>query len=113
MSAANVKQAQAAARGNADIEFALKKQRLQLRSAALRAQFAEHAAAFVPVFAAGDRLRDGVLWLRRHPEVTVAAGVALAVVRPRVAFRWARRGVVAWQAWSRANAWLESHRHER
>lgn len=95
------------------IEFALKKQRLQLRSAALRAQFAEHAAAFSPLFAAGDKLHDGVLWLRRHPEVAIAAGAALAVVRPRAVFRWARRGALAWQAWGRVHDWLDSRRRER
>lgn len=91
------------------VELALKKQRLQFKSAALREEFAGHAAAFIPLFVAGDRLRDGALWLRRHPEVTVAATVALLVARPRAVFRWGRRSVFAWQAWTRLRDWLAAH----
>lgn len=92
------------------VELALRKQRLQLRSAALRDEFAGHGAAFAPLFAAGDGIREGFHWLRRHPEALVAPVVALAVARPRVLFRWARRSVVAWQAWGRLQAWLASRR---
>ncbi len=113
MSAANVKQPQVAAGGNAAVDLALKKQRLQFRSAELRAELAGHGAGLAPWLAAGDTLRAGALWLRRHPEVAVAAGAALAVARPRIVFRWARRGVVVWQTWSRVRAWLESRRREQ
>ncbi|OHC62958.1 MAG: hypothetical protein A2045_15740 [Rhodocyclales bacterium GWA2_65_20] len=90
------------------VELALKKQRLQLRSAALRSEFAGHALALAPLFAVGDSVRDGALWLRRHPEIAVAAAVILLLTRPRTLFRWTRRGVVAWQAWSRMRAWVEA-----
>lgn len=90
-----------------EVELALKKQRLQIRSAALRAELAGHGAALTPWFAAGDKVCEGARWLKRHPGIAVAGTVALLVARPRFAFRWARRGVVAWQAWRRANAWLE------
>ena len=92
------------------LELALKKQRLQLRSTDLRDDLASHAAAFEPLFAAGDAVCEGAHWLRRNPEIAAAAGVALLVARPRMLFRWARRSVVAWQAWSRLNAWLEARR---
>ena len=98
---------------NREVELALRKQRLQLRSAALRGELAGHAAAFVPVLAAGDKLHDSVRWLRRHPEVAIAAGVALLVARPRAMFRWARRGAVVWQTWSRARTWFEERRRAR
>lgn len=90
------------------VELALKKQRLQIKSAALRSEFAGNAMGLAPLFAAGDRVRDGWFWLRRHPEAAAVAGVVLLVTRPRILFRWARRGVVAWQAWSRMRAWLEA-----
>ena len=93
-----------------EVELALKKQRLQLRSAALRAEIAGHAAGFAPLFAVGDTLCDGAFWLRRHPELAAAAGVALLVARPRAAFRWARRGIVAWQTWNQVRAWLAARR---
>ncbi len=90
-----------------EVELALKKQRLQLRSAALRAEFAGHAAVLEPWLTAGDRLREGARWLRRHSAIVVGTTVALLVARPRAASRWARRGLIAWQAWSRARAWLD------
>lgn len=95
------------------LELALRKQRLQLRSAALRDQFAGHGSAFEPLFAAGDQVRDGVRWLKRHPEAIAGVVVAAAVARPRVLFRWARRSFVAWQAWGRLQAWLEDRRGRR
>jgi hypothetical protein len=88
------------------VELALRKQRLQFRCADLRAELGRRAAAYEPVFAAGDKVRAGAHWLRRHPEVAVAGVVALLVARPRAAFRWASRGVFAWRAWQRARGWL-------
>jgi len=88
-----------------DIELALKKQRLQLRSAALREQMAEQAKVLDPVFLAADRVGNAIGWLRRHPELIVAALVAIAVARPRRAFRWARRAFFAWQTWRRLQNW--------
>lgn len=79
----------------------------------MRDELAGHARGLAPLFGVGDKLRQGAHWLRRHPEVAVAAGAALVVARPRVVFRWARRGVVAWQSWRRMNTWLEAHRHSR
>lgn len=92
------------------IALALRKQRLQLKSAALRGEFAGHALAFAPLFAAGDKVRAGATWLRRNPEIAAAAAVVLLVARPRTLFRWARRSLVAWQAWGRLSAWLEARR---
>lgn len=89
------------------LELALRKQRLQLRSAQLRAEVAADAAALEPLFVAGDRIRDGVRWLGRHPEVPVGAGVALLVARPRRLLGWARRGLFAWQAARRVRLWLD------
>lgn len=94
---------------SAAIELALKKQRLQQRSAALRAEIAVHAAHVAPWLAAGDKLRDGAVWLRRHPAVVVGSAFALLAARPRAVVRWARRSFVAWQAWRRVRAWLVAH----
>lgn len=94
------------------LEFALRKQRLQIRSSQLRGEFAAAAVAFEPLFHAGDKLRAGVQWLRRHPEAAAAAGVAVLVARPRGLVKWARRGVLAWQGLRGARAWLD-HRLSR
>lgn len=80
------------------VELALKKQRLQIRSAALRDEFSAYAAAWKPAFALADRGHSALRWLRRHPLLPVAALVALLVARPGAALRWAQRGFFAWQA---------------
>jgi hypothetical protein len=102
---------------NADgLALALKKQRLQLKSATLREQWIGHAAGFQPLCNGVDRVGDGVRWLRGHPQALIATGVALLVARPRVMLRWARRGFVAWQAWRKGKDWLsrlESKRESR
>lgn len=93
-----------------DLDLALKKQRLLWKSAGLRRQMAHHAAGLAPAFAAADRVQRGALWLRRHPQVGVAAVVGLIVARPGRALRWARRAFFTWQAWQRLQRWLAAPR---
>jgi hypothetical protein len=95
---------------SAEVEFALKKQRLQFRSAQLRSEFADHALGLTPLLKAGDAVVDGVRWVKHHPEVIAAAGIAFAVARPRRVMRLARRGVLVWQTWGRVRDWLQSRR---
>ena len=85
----------------AELELALKKQRLQLASTQLRDDFSRHATAFVPVFSVADRVVAGVRWLQLHPQILVAAAVTLLVARPRKVWRLARRSYFFWQAWSK------------
>ena len=89
------------------LELALKKQRLRLKSAALRADFAEQAGALAPAFSAVDRVQAGISWLRRHPVLPVAALVALLVVRPRTMLRLAGRGWLVWRAVQRLRSALK------
>ena len=79
------------------VELVLKKQHLQMRSAALRETFADYATAWMPVFAVADRVHAGGIWLRRHPALPVAALAALLVSRPRTVLRWIKRGFFIWQ----------------
>jgi len=83
------------------IELALKKQRLQLASAAQREAFAAYAKTWQPAFAVADQVRAGANWLRRHPALPVAVLVALLVARPRTLLRLAGRGWFIWQGWKR------------
>ncbi len=92
------------------LELALKKQRLQIASETLRTEFGLCAAGLAPAFSGADRVVEGARWLRRNPEIAVAAGVGLAVIRPKRAWRWARRAFVGWQAWRRLSDFLERQR---
>ena len=83
------------------VELALKKQRLQLKSAILRDAFAAQASAWAPAFAAADQVRAGINWLRRHPVLPVAVLVALLVARPRAVLRLAGRGWIFWSGLKR------------
>lgn len=77
-----------------------------MRSAALRENFGNFASVWMPAFAAADRVRAGLVWLRRHPLLPVASLVAILVARPRWVLRWAQRGFFAWQALRRVRAAL-------
>jgi len=88
------------------VELALKKQRLQIRSAALRETLGEHAGYWRPAFAVADRVHAGIRWLQRHPALPVAVLVALLVARPRGVLRWLKRGFFAWQSLNKLQSLL-------
>jgi len=85
--------------GSTAIEHALKKQRLQIASEGLRADFGNYATGLTPAFVAADMAVAGAHWVRRNQEVVTAVGVALLVIRPRSVIGWARRGFVLWRVW--------------
>jgi hypothetical protein len=94
----------------ATLELALKKQRLQIASAGLRSDFGRFASGLAPAFGAADCAVEGGRWLKRNPQLVVAAGVALAVARPARAWRWGRRAFLGWQAWRRLREFLDRRR---
>ena len=89
------------------LELALRKQRLQIAGDKLRSDFGRYAVGLAPAFGAADCAVEGARWLRRNPQILVAAGVAIVVIRPRRAWRWARRAFVGWQAWRRLHDFLD------
>ncbi|MDO8787185.1 MAG: YqjK family protein [Sulfuritalea sp.] len=89
------------------LELALKKQRLQIASETLRAEFGRYAGGLAPAFTGADYAVVGARWVQRHPQFVVAAAVALVVARPKRAWRWARRAFVGWQAWHKLRDILE------
>ena len=91
----------------AALELALRKQRLQIASESLRDDFGRFAAGLAPAFGTADCAVEGARWVGRNPQVVVAAGVALLVVRPSRAWRWARRALIGWQAWRRLREFLD------
>lgn len=94
----------------AALELALRKQRLQIASASLRAEFGDCAAGLRPLFTGADYAVEGARWVRRHPELVAATAVALVVVRPKSAWRWARRAFVGWQVWQKFRDLVERRR---
>jgi hypothetical protein len=82
---------------NYEVAQALKKQRLVLRSAALREALAEDGQPLFPLFATADKVADGARWLRDRPGVVAGATAALFVLRPRFLLRWGRRAFFAWR----------------
>jgi len=89
------------------LELALKKQRLQIASDALRQDFVRHADGLRPVFHAADLAVVGAVWVRRNPQFVVAACVTLLVARPKRAWQWARRAFTAWLAWRKVSELLD------
>lgn len=90
------------------IELALEKQRLCLEIAAQREALAAYAEGLRPAFEAADRVRAGVHWLGRHPEIVAGGVTLLVVVRSRTLrflWRWTRRGFFAWRLWHESGRW--------
>ena len=90
------------------LELALKKQRLQIASDALRDDLGRYATGLRPLFSGADLAVDGVRWARRNPQFVVAAGVALLVARPKRAWRWARRAFFGWQMLQKLRQFIPS-----
>lgn len=44
-------------------------------------------------------LDAGTRYVQQHSAIVVLAGALLLTTQPRLAWRWARRGWFAWQAW--------------
>ena len=73
----------------------------------LRGDFGRCAEGLIPAFSGADIAVEGARWVRRNPQLVAAVGVALVVVRPRSAWRWARRAFVGWQAWRKLRDFLD------
>lgn len=86
------------------VELALRKQRLQIRSAEQRDALVHHAQAFAPVLHGIDRISDGVRWARDNAPLLSGVGIFLLVTRPRAGLRWARRAWMGWQLVRRVRA---------
>jgi len=82
-----------------EIERALKKQRLVLKSSDLRQRLADDSQPLQPLFAAADKVTDGIHWIQARPGIALAATAVLVVLRPRPLLRWGRRAFFAWKTW--------------
>jgi len=81
------------------LELATRRGVLKARIDAQRLQLARHAEPLEKALAAGDKVVDGVEWLKHHPAVVGTAVAAVVVMRPKRAWRWAKRGIFVWRGW--------------
>jgi hypothetical protein len=72
---------------------------LKARIEAQRLSLAEQTEPLENALARGDTVLQGVDWLKHHPVAIAAAVAAVAVARPRKAWRWAKRGFFVWRSW--------------
>ncbi|HSG23475.1 MAG TPA: YqjK-like family protein [Azonexus sp.] len=72
---------------------------LKARIEAQRRTLAKQAEPLEIALARGDTVLQGVDWLKHHPVAIGAAVLAVVVARPRRAWRWAKRGFIAWRSW--------------
>ena len=79
---------------------------LATRHGALKARIDEQRRTLVQqsvplqnALARGDVALEGVDWLKHHPAAVVLAVSAIVVLRPRRAWRWAKRGFFVWRGW--------------
>lgn len=82
-----------------DTELALRQQLLVLRSAELRAALGAELETWQTRLSWIERLQQGVVWLRAHPEWPAGVLVAAVVLRPRRALRWGLRLWSGWRLW--------------
>lgn len=80
------------------IALAVRRGELRARIAAQRSELARHTEPVAGLLGKVDYVVAGFHWLKGHPREVAAAAAALAVLRPRRAWRWLRRGLVVWKA---------------
>lgn len=92
------------------IELYVQRGRLRERIGAQRTQLAGELALWSSALQLIDRsiavLRLAGQWMTTHPVVLSALVASVLVWRPRVVFRWLRRGYAGWRSWARARDWL-------
>ncbi len=76
-----------------------KRARLVARAVLERERFSAQLDAWRAPLALADKGIAAGRYLRRHPQWLVAIAVVIALIRPRRAFAWARRGFVVWRTW--------------
>ncbi|HJV24889.1 MAG TPA: YqjK-like family protein [Aromatoleum sp.] len=89
------------------VEFALRKQRLQLRAEQQRAQMLQGLERIESVLDVADRVREGVRDLGRQAPLLSAGALLLVVLKPRFALRLAKRVWVGWAVYRRFGRGVE------
>lgn len=79
------------------IQLAERRATLIARAASQREVVARAANSWRKPLSIADRGVAAVRYLKQHPPLLFGISAAIAVLRPRAAFRWSRRGLVAWR----------------
>lgn len=92
------------------IELHQQRGRLLERIASQRTTLARQVLPLQNASDAGSRvwalLRGGVQYLKSHPLPVALTALALMLLKPRRALRWAGRGLFLWRGWRALRAWL-------
>lgn len=86
--------------------LAVRQRLLLVRSTETRAELATQAAVLRTPLALADMVVGAWRWLQAHPQLPLAAGAVLLVLRPRRVFRWGMRGWWAWRQFQRLQGWV-------
>lgn len=91
------------------LELATRHGALKARIDEQRRTLAGQAVPLEAAFAQGDRVLDGVDWLKHHPAAVFVAVATVVVARPKRAWRWAQRGFFVWRGWQAIKSSLARH----
>lgn len=85
------------------IDIAIRRGRLIERIAYQRAALGSEVQPICGALQTADRtiarVRTVTAYLKQHPGIVLVAVALLAALKPRRAWRWARRGFVVWRTW--------------
>lgn len=81
------------------LALAMRHGALKARIEEQRQTLARHAAPLETALGRGDVALQGVNWLKHHPAAIAAAVAAAVILRPKAAWRWAKRGFFVWRGW--------------
>jgi len=81
------------------LDLATRHGALKVRIDEQRRTLAKQVAPLEAALAQGDKVMQGVDWLKHHPAAVAVAVTAVVVARPKRAWRWAQRGFFVWRGW--------------
>ncbi|THF59418.1 YqjK-like family protein [Pseudothauera rhizosphaerae] len=83
------------------VEFALRKQRLQIRAEGQREDMLHRLEGFESVLHVADGVRDNLRWAREHAPILSGAALLVVAWKPRLVLRLARRAWLGWVLYRR------------
>jgi len=78
-----------------------RRERLMLRSAMLRQDWAQQVQGLRKPLGLADKAREATQWLVRHPEWPIGVALLVVLLRPGRALRWASYGLQGYAVYRR------------